>query len=240
MLTNWTDASRKISLRSEMAGGASHDHVAALRDPGFAAARPPGTFPLELGALVQPVVLAHPELDRRGDQAKAAPAGGAGHLLVLVLAFQGGVPVQQLVVSDRPALGRGQRRQPVPARAGGEVGVVLGRAEPFNLTLDAHLPSQRLPPEHHRCSRVAASSSPLRLPRLVKKRSPPSDSPRNSTKRTLGAPSRLAVARAIASASGTPAATASSIQRWNSIMGSSGTGGEGEDDGAGADIWQQV
>ena len=165
-----------------------------------------------------------PELDLVGHQPVAAPAVGAGHV-------GPGEPAPRPRAarprappgSDRPALRRRPHADPARTRAGVPVGVgLVGRtpARPF--------PSARTwRSTSGQCRRIAAcglasSSSPLRLSKLVKKQNPRSSTPRRSTRRTDGAPSRRRWRRSSRRRRGR-ATAASSYQPENCTNGSSAT-----------------
>ena len=100
--------------------------------------------------VVQPVETALPELERRRDDAVATPVLGAGDLVVVAPALDLLVDpgVERGPVGHHLALRRRPRALLAAARAGGEVGVGLGRGHPLDPALDPDLTLDLVPREH--------------------------------------------------------------------------------------------
>src|SRR5690606_38703695 len=78
-------------------------------------------------AVVQPVVLVRPELDRVRLDAEAAPLGGTRHVAPLVAARERAAPRdEQRAARERPALVRGRAGELAAALARHPVGICLG------------------------------------------------------------------------------------------------------------------
>src|SRR5690348_10424780 len=103
-------------------------------------------------AVVQPVVAVLPELPRVGHEPEPAPPLRPCRLaLVAQLRHPAFEPFPRL---DRPALRRGERRQPSAERARAKVGIRLGLLHPRDGAFDPHLPAERLPVEEQGRPRV--------------------------------------------------------------------------------------